>query len=230
MCGPNKTTITTLHPCQFIQSTNSPLVKDAYAVLDLLTVNSAIWSCRFVTEFVNLGNVSALRTFRVLRALKTISVIPGKQWLEAIGVAASLRCLCLLSWSCSCSSSSSSSLPFLSLHLSPSPSPLPLYFPQICHRGYGLGGQTDCIKNIQGATGLQNYIGYSRWESGGRVKLTKLPPGLNILLLNQSSVQKYTVNSQSRKEKKEEGISPASLFSNASRFYLYVFSHSFLFW
>ncbi|XP_078250797.1 LOW QUALITY PROTEIN: sodium channel protein type 2 subunit alpha [Pogona vitticeps] len=34
----------------------------------------------YVTEFVNLGNVSALRTFRVLRALKTISVIPGKKW------------------------------------------------------------------------------------------------------------------------------------------------------
>ncbi|XP_074483170.1 sodium channel protein type 2 subunit alpha-like isoform X2 [Sebastes fasciatus] len=31
----------------------------------------------YVTEFVHLGNVSALRTFRVLRALKTISVIPG---------------------------------------------------------------------------------------------------------------------------------------------------------
>ncbi|XP_073401868.1 sodium channel protein type 2 subunit alpha-like isoform X3 [Dendrobates tinctorius] len=31
----------------------------------------------YVTEFVPLGNVSALRTFRVLRALKTISVIPG---------------------------------------------------------------------------------------------------------------------------------------------------------
>uniref|UniRef100_UPI00398F085A sodium channel, voltage gated, type V-like, alpha b isoform X2 n=1 Tax=Pristiophorus japonicus TaxID=55135 RepID=UPI00398F085A len=31
----------------------------------------------YVTEFVRLGNVSALRTFRVLRALKTISVIPG---------------------------------------------------------------------------------------------------------------------------------------------------------
>ncbi|CAK6952055.1 sodium channel protein type 4 subunit alpha B-like isoform X1 [Scomber scombrus] len=31
----------------------------------------------YVTEFVDLGNVSALRTFRVLRALKTISVIPG---------------------------------------------------------------------------------------------------------------------------------------------------------
>lgn len=34
--------------------------------------------CRYVTEFVDLGNVSALRTFRVLRALKTISVIPGE--------------------------------------------------------------------------------------------------------------------------------------------------------
>ncbi|CAM4641848.1 unnamed protein product [Caretta caretta] len=32
---------------------------------------------RYLTEFVDLGNVSALRTFRVLRALKTISVIPG---------------------------------------------------------------------------------------------------------------------------------------------------------
>uniref|UniRef100_A0A3B4EF08 Sodium channel protein n=1 Tax=Pygocentrus nattereri TaxID=42514 RepID=A0A3B4EF08_PYGNA len=31
----------------------------------------------YVTEVVSLGNVSALRTFRVLRALKTISVIPG---------------------------------------------------------------------------------------------------------------------------------------------------------
>uniref|UniRef100_A0A8D2J8S2 Ion transport domain-containing protein n=1 Tax=Varanus komodoensis TaxID=61221 RepID=A0A8D2J8S2_VARKO len=37
------------------------------------------WSkaVEYVTEFVDLGNVSALRTFRVLRALKTISVIPG---------------------------------------------------------------------------------------------------------------------------------------------------------
>ncbi|XP_061925806.1 sodium channel, voltage-gated, type I-like, alpha isoform X1 [Entelurus aequoreus] len=31
----------------------------------------------YVTEFVNLGNFSALRTFRVLRAFKAISVIPG---------------------------------------------------------------------------------------------------------------------------------------------------------
>lgn len=32
---------------------------------------------RYLTEFVDLGNISALRTFRVLRALKTITVIPG---------------------------------------------------------------------------------------------------------------------------------------------------------
>uniref|UniRef100_G3TXA7 Sodium channel protein n=1 Tax=Loxodonta africana TaxID=9785 RepID=G3TXA7_LOXAF len=31
----------------------------------------------YLTEFVDLGNISALRTFRVLRALKTITVIPG---------------------------------------------------------------------------------------------------------------------------------------------------------
>lgn len=33
---------------------------------------------RYLTEFVDLGNISALRTFRVLRALKTITVIPGR--------------------------------------------------------------------------------------------------------------------------------------------------------
>jgi hypothetical protein len=33
---------------------------------------------RYITFFVNLGNVSVLRTFRVLRALKTVAVVPGK--------------------------------------------------------------------------------------------------------------------------------------------------------
>lgn len=33
---------------------------------------------RLLTEFIKVGNLQALRTFRVLRALKTISVIPGK--------------------------------------------------------------------------------------------------------------------------------------------------------
>lgn len=38
--------------------------------------------CRFLTEFIKVGNLQALRTFRVLRALKTISVIPGKRFLN----------------------------------------------------------------------------------------------------------------------------------------------------
>ena len=32
---------------------------------------------RYLTMGVDLGNLSALRTFRVLRALKTVAVIPG---------------------------------------------------------------------------------------------------------------------------------------------------------
>lgn len=35
--------------------------------------------CRYVTMGVDLGNLSALRTFRVLRALKTVAIIPGKK-------------------------------------------------------------------------------------------------------------------------------------------------------
>lgn len=40
-----------------------------------------IWFCRLLTEFIKVGNLQALRTFRVLRALKTISVIPGKGYM-----------------------------------------------------------------------------------------------------------------------------------------------------
>ncbi|XP_032066427.1 sodium channel protein type 8 subunit alpha isoform X5 [Thamnophis elegans] len=47
-------------------------LRDAWNWLDFSVIMMA-----YVTEFVDLGNVSALRTFRVLRALKTISVIPG---------------------------------------------------------------------------------------------------------------------------------------------------------
>ncbi|XP_030010970.1 sodium channel protein type 2 subunit alpha-like [Sphaeramia orbicularis] len=47
-------------------------LKDPWNWLDFSVILMA-----YVTEFVDLGNVSALRTFRVLRALKTISVIPG---------------------------------------------------------------------------------------------------------------------------------------------------------
>ncbi|XP_051938737.1 sodium channel, voltage-gated, type I-like, alpha isoform X2 [Hippocampus zosterae] len=41
------------------------------------SVSNGQFPGRYVTEFVNLGSFSALRTFRVLRALKAISVIPG---------------------------------------------------------------------------------------------------------------------------------------------------------
>uniref|UniRef100_A0A668AKJ7 Sodium channel protein n=1 Tax=Myripristis murdjan TaxID=586833 RepID=A0A668AKJ7_9TELE len=47
-------------------------LRDPWNWLDFCVIVMA-----YVTEFVNLGNVSALRTFRVLRAFKTISVIPG---------------------------------------------------------------------------------------------------------------------------------------------------------
>ncbi|KAK2821990.1 hypothetical protein Q5P01_022055 [Channa striata] len=47
-------------------------LRDPWNWLDFTVISMA-----YVTEFVDLGNVSALRTFRVLRALKTISVIPG---------------------------------------------------------------------------------------------------------------------------------------------------------
>uniref|UniRef100_A0A8D0G386 Sodium channel protein n=1 Tax=Sphenodon punctatus TaxID=8508 RepID=A0A8D0G386_SPHPU len=47
-------------------------LRDLWNWLDFIVITFA-----YITEFVNLGKVSALRTFRVLRALKTISVIPG---------------------------------------------------------------------------------------------------------------------------------------------------------
>eukprot|EP00069_Balaena_mysticetus_P012632 bmy_21768T0 len=50
-------------------------LRDPWNWLDFIVIVFA-----YLTEFVNLGNVSALRTFRVLRALKTISVIPGKKY------------------------------------------------------------------------------------------------------------------------------------------------------
>uniref|UniRef100_A0A673YAQ2 Sodium channel protein n=1 Tax=Salmo trutta TaxID=8032 RepID=A0A673YAQ2_SALTR len=47
-------------------------LRDPWNWLDFMVISMAC-----ITEFVDLGNVLALRTFRVLRALKTISVIPG---------------------------------------------------------------------------------------------------------------------------------------------------------
>uniref|UniRef100_A0A8C5AVU1 Sodium channel protein n=1 Tax=Gadus morhua TaxID=8049 RepID=A0A8C5AVU1_GADMO len=47
-------------------------LRDPWNWLDFMVISMA-----YLTEFVDMGNVSALRTFRVLRALKTITVIPG---------------------------------------------------------------------------------------------------------------------------------------------------------
>uniref|UniRef100_A0A8C4V740 Sodium channel protein n=1 Tax=Falco tinnunculus TaxID=100819 RepID=A0A8C4V740_FALTI len=57
-------------------------LRDPWNWLDFTVITFA-----YVTEFVNLGNVSALRTFRVLRALKTISVIPGKKYVKVCIIA-----------------------------------------------------------------------------------------------------------------------------------------------
>ncbi|XP_014104648.1 PREDICTED: sodium channel protein type 2 subunit alpha-like isoform X6 [Pseudopodoces humilis] len=51
---------------------NFTCLRDPWNWLDFVVISFA-----YVTEFVDLGNVSALRTFRVLRVLKTVSVIPG---------------------------------------------------------------------------------------------------------------------------------------------------------
>lgn len=40
-----------------------------------ITIN-LVQSCRYVTMGINLGNLAALRTFRVLRALKTVAIVP----------------------------------------------------------------------------------------------------------------------------------------------------------
>ncbi|XP_004707333.1 sodium channel protein type 4 subunit alpha [Echinops telfairi] len=51
---------------------NFTFLRDPWNWLDFSVILMA-----YLTEFVDLGNISALRTFRVLRALKTITVIPG---------------------------------------------------------------------------------------------------------------------------------------------------------
>ncbi|XP_037081523.1 sodium channel protein para-like isoform X2 [Pollicipes pollicipes] len=47
-------------------------LRDAWNWLDFVVIALA-----FVTMGVNLGNLAALRTFRVLRALKTVAIVPG---------------------------------------------------------------------------------------------------------------------------------------------------------
>ncbi|CAF4486579.1 unnamed protein product [Rotaria sp. Silwood2] len=47
-------------------------LRDAWNWLDFIVITLA-----YITFFIDLGNVAVLRTFRVLRALKTVAVVPG---------------------------------------------------------------------------------------------------------------------------------------------------------
>uniref|UniRef100_A0A3B3QQP8 Sodium channel protein n=1 Tax=Paramormyrops kingsleyae TaxID=1676925 RepID=A0A3B3QQP8_9TELE len=53
-------------------------LRDAWNWLDFIVISMA-----YITEFIDLGNVSALRAFRVLRALKTINAVPGLKTIVA---------------------------------------------------------------------------------------------------------------------------------------------------
>ena len=45
--------------------------------------------CSYVTMGIDLGNLAALRTFRVLRALKTVAIVPGMlSEIDQLGVVA----------------------------------------------------------------------------------------------------------------------------------------------
>lgn len=62
------------------------LLRSCVSYRRVVTVSCVNFPCyRYTTEFVDLGNVSALRTFRVLRALKTISVISGENQVKRQG-------------------------------------------------------------------------------------------------------------------------------------------------
>jgi hypothetical protein len=47
-------------------------LRDAWNWLDFVVIALA-----YVTMGIDLGNLAALRTFRVLRALKTVAIVPG---------------------------------------------------------------------------------------------------------------------------------------------------------
>ena len=48
------------------------------AMVEVFPILSEILFCfRYLTMGIDLGNLAALRTFRVLRALKTVAIIPG---------------------------------------------------------------------------------------------------------------------------------------------------------
>ena len=51
---------------------NYTYLRNPWNWLDFIVILSG-----YLTSFVELGNLAGLRTFRVLRALKTVSIMPG---------------------------------------------------------------------------------------------------------------------------------------------------------
>ena len=67
---------------------NYTYLRSPWNWLDFLVILSG-----YLTSFIEMGNLAGLRTFRVLRALKTISILPSKVlflsvWLKSVFYAA----------------------------------------------------------------------------------------------------------------------------------------------
>jgi len=61
-------------PCHQITSLDNRLSTIDQRNRNLLPIRS------YVTMGIDLGNLAALRTFRVLRALKTVAIVPGMKY------------------------------------------------------------------------------------------------------------------------------------------------------
>ena len=55
---------------------NYTYLRNAWNWLDFLVIFSG-----YLTSFIEMGNLAGLRTFRVLRALKTIAILPSKSFI-----------------------------------------------------------------------------------------------------------------------------------------------------
>ena len=55
---------------------NYTYLRNPWNWLDFLVISSG-----YLTSFIDMGNLAGLRTFRVLRALKTVSTMPGNSTL-----------------------------------------------------------------------------------------------------------------------------------------------------
>ena len=51
---------------------NYTYLRNPWNWLDFIVISSG-----YLTTFIDMGNLAGLRTFRVLRALKTVSIMPG---------------------------------------------------------------------------------------------------------------------------------------------------------